>query len=362
MINSIKRLLLFIAVTTVMVGAKAPLVKHSRQHNTALQEAIERLASNQSCSNDARSIASSFASADVISALYNSIKNDSSFAHGERARKLAFETLLQVSDYNELGIRVYIDPRQVQLFVQALYDQEPGVVDSILRIAHLIDKRYLEKIVPAVESLFETQSFSLLRNVIQTLGEIGPPAKSSLPELRDYIANPLATSLSKKHPILWKKITENPLSGVPEGWREEMLKQAPQAFVQNEVWVRSAASLARLRIDISLLPSEIALYRTLDPLGQRAGALAILGTAIDTKGVFDGLDATSIAAAEYLSDYGSREQSQKSLTEIIGVFRVVLHSNQTSPGVRRAWESSLENLVTSSNNPEFTRKAARLLD
>lgn len=336
--------------------------------DSELKAAIERLASKQP--GNFRSIAASFPEEQVITALDDRIRNDPAFAPGERARRFAFETLLLVSEHDELGYRLYTDPRQIQLFIDALYLKEPGPISDILRVIYAVDDQFIDKVVPAIESLFDAQHYSVGPIVFQTLGQIGSPAQSSLPLLKRALVDPQAVNprmtLEQQEEEIEKYIESLPA----KAWREEYRKflenpsaDAPWGLVtpeQSIIRFRSGAALARLRIDISLLSSDIALYQTLDPLGQQAGALALVGAAIKTKGQFDDTTSSSVAAAAFLADVYSREEARELRKETIPAIASVLTSEFLSDEARSAWQDSLLRLMVDSDE-EFRRTAMPIL-
>jgi hypothetical protein len=337
----------------------APATASSLRRDANLEESIQRFVSERP---DVRSIAASFPADDIIATLDDHIRNDPAFARGERAHRFAFEMLLQVGDYDEFGFRSYTNPQQVELFIEYIN------YGMILNQIHLVDARFYDRVVPAIESVFETENGPYYA-AMSALGQIGSAAKSSLPILKNALVDTQAVNPGMS--LEPDKIEQYIEESIPEGWRDEYREFLKNPNPDNRwgwatpeqsiIRFRSSAALARLRIDISLLPEDLATYRTLDALGQRAGALAIVGAGIETEGAFDGSASTSAAAAEFLADVYSRDDARASKMETLAVFGAVLASEDTPDEVKRAWQDAMVRLMVVDTDPEFHRHATRML-
>ncbi|RMH29701.1 MAG: hypothetical protein D6693_01650 [Planctomycetota bacterium] len=354
-----------------LLVAATPLLALGQQADSRLDVAVDQLASGPANPQEFGALAESIPAEVVIAALDDRLRNDPAFAPGERARLFAYQALLEVSEFDERGIRRYTDPRQIRLFIEALTHPGSGPASDILRIAHLVDEQYVGRVVPAIESIFSVEN-GPHSVAMQALGLIGPAARSALPVLQLVLVDPQSVNPRMTlDPAERKKYMEDYIeSSIPEGWREEYRKflENPTAHAQwgwvtpeqSIIRFRSAAALARLRIDVSLVPDDLALYQTLDPLGQRAGALALVGIATETRGVFDGSPVTSAAVAGFLADVYGRDDARSSRMETVYVFGWVLSSDTTPATVKRAWRDALVRLLVGAD-PEFNRIATQML-
>ena len=354
-------------LTLVRIGIPASASQLIQQREPPLEVVVDLLVSKQSHAGDIRSIATSYPAQELVAVLDDRIRNALAFAPGERARAIAFEILLQVSDFDERGVRQYTNARQVQLFIDEVRGGRSGIAVDILRVIHLVDDRFYDLIIPAIGSIFrDADSAEVLLSAFRSLGQIGDAAKPLLSALQEYVGTPLAIILPMKHPMIWEKM-QNPLSSVPkdmgEFFREhpELLEWEWPPRQEPDVQLRSAAALARFQIDISLLREDIVLYRTLDPLGQHAGALALIGIAIETHGLFDDTTSSSVAAAKYLFDYYNSDHAKHSKIEVIPAFSAVLRSENTMPSVRDAWRDALVQIMVNSDSEEFRHHATAIL-